>query len=180
MELISWEDGNNNHSLIILYIKLIESWSSIPRVSVEGVVVTMSHGVITMTTLIVAVIMIDVTTDVITIDAMIDVTMTDVTDTTVIVVDATREIIVVALDLHVNGTFTCYCSYIPLLITSRYERPRSTQYRLLIDNLPSGINWTDLKDYFRTAGNVTYANVDRDDYRKGYAIRYYVKLSCVL
>lgn len=36
----------------------------------------------------------------------------------------------------------------------------------MIENLPSGVNWQDIKDYFRTAGNVTYADVDRQDPHK--------------
>jgi RNA recognition motif-containing protein len=42
-----------------------------------------------------------------------------------------------------------------------FSAPRSTKFRLLIEGLPSGCNWQDLKDYFRTAGEVTYADVSR-------------------
>ncbi|KAI3659171.1 hypothetical protein MP638_006953 [Amoeboaphelidium occidentale] len=47
----------------------------------------------------------------------------------------------------------------------RFERPRNTKWRVIVEGLPRGTNWQDLKDFFRKAGEVTYADVrrDRDD-----------------
>lgn len=36
-----------------------------------------------------------------------------------------------------------------------------TGNRLLVENISSRTSWQDLKDYFRTAGEITYTNVDR-------------------
>merc|ERR1712223_624493 len=50
--------------------------------------------------------------------------------------------------------------------SSRGERrgeppgPR-TGYRLRVENISSRTSWQDLKDYFRTAGEITYTNVAR-------------------
>ena len=35
-----------------------------------------------------------------------------------------------------------------------------TKYRLIVENLSSRTSWQDLKDYFRTAGEITYTNVN--------------------
>ena len=35
-----------------------------------------------------------------------------------------------------------------------------TNYRLIVENMSSRTSWQDLKDYFRTAGEITYTNVN--------------------
>ena len=35
-----------------------------------------------------------------------------------------------------------------------------TNYRLIVENISSRTSWQDLKDYFRTAGEITYTNVN--------------------
>merc|ERR1711973_49594 len=36
-----------------------------------------------------------------------------------------------------------------------------TDYRIVVENLSSRTSWQDLKDYFRSAGEISYANVAR-------------------
>ena len=36
-----------------------------------------------------------------------------------------------------------------------------TKYRLIVENMSSRTSWQDLKDYFRTAGEITYTNVNQ-------------------
>ncbi|CAH0475419.1 unnamed protein product [Peronospora belbahrii] len=40
-------------------------------------------------------------------------------------------------------------------------RPRGTQYRVKISNLPDTISWQDLKDFLREGGDVVHSDVDR-------------------
>eukprot|EP01124_Arcella_intermedia_P033591 TRINITY_DN808_c0_g1_i2.p1 TRINITY_DN808_c0_g1~~TRINITY_DN808_c0_g1_i2.p1 ORF type:complete len:346 (+),score=38.56 TRINITY_DN808_c0_g1_i2:44-1081(+) len=46
--------------------------------------------------------------------------------------------------------------------SSRYSPPYNTEYRVTISNLPQGCSWQDLKDHFRQAGDVCFADVRRD------------------
>jgi len=41
--------------------------------------------------------------------------------------------------------------------SSRFGRPYNTEFRVLIDNISSRCSWQDIKDYFRQAGEVTFA-----------------------
>jgi RNA recognition motif-containing protein len=43
----------------------------------------------------------------------------------------------------------------------RFSPPRNTDYRVVIENLPSGCSWQDLKDHFRTIGDVCFSDVRR-------------------
>lgn len=49
----------------------------------------------------------------------------------------------------------------------RYPRPRRTSYRVIVENLSQNVSWQDLKDFMRTAGEVTYADCSRDGSGKG-------------
>ncbi|XP_065183752.1 serine-arginine protein 55-like [Sycon ciliatum] len=40
---------------------------------------------------------------------------------------------------------------------SRFGPPTRTPYRVIVENLSSRVSWQDLKDYMRSAGEVTYA-----------------------
>jgi arginine/serine-rich splicing factor 1/9 len=40
--------------------------------------------------------------------------------------------------------------------------PRRTDYKVIVENLPSGASWQDLKDHMRKAGEVGYAEVNAD------------------
>jgi len=51
--------------------------------------------------------------------------------------------------------------------SSRYGRPYNTEYRVLIDNVSSQASWQDLKDYFRQAGEVTFAKCHRERMGEG-------------
>lgn len=46
-------------------------------------------------------------------------------------------------------------------------RARSTQWRLIVENLPPRCSWQDLKDYFRKTAEVTYTEVSRDRDNEG-------------
>merc|ERR1719495_1512569 len=51
--------------------------------------------------------------------------------------------------------------------SSRYGRPYNTEYRVLIENVSSRANWQDLKDFFRQAGEVTFAKCHRERMGEG-------------
>jgi arginine/serine-rich splicing factor 1/9 len=40
--------------------------------------------------------------------------------------------------------------------------PRRTDYKVIVENLPSGASWQDLRDHMRKAGEVGYAEVNAD------------------
>eukprot|EP00762_Andalucia_godoyi_P007570 ANDGO_00860.mRNA.1 Serine/arginine-rich splicing factor SR30 len=42
------------------------------------------------------------------------------------------------------------------------DRPRAPEFRLRIDGLNPSVSWQDLKDHFKTFGEVRFAQVDRD------------------
>ncbi|TMW68658.1 hypothetical protein Poli38472_006126 [Pythium oligandrum] len=49
----------------------------------------------------------------------------------------------------------------------RFERggrnpPQRTEFRVRITDLPRGVDWRDVKDHLRTAGEVTFCNVEND------------------
>jgi len=45
--------------------------------------------------------------------------------------------------------------------------PRGSGHRLTVRNLPDGTSWQDLKDFARSAGQVSYADVDRNNPSEG-------------
>lgn len=51
--------------------------------------------------------------------------------------------------------------------SSKYGRPYNTEYRLLIENLSTRCSWQDIKDYFRQAGEVTFAKCHREKMGEG-------------
>merc|ERR1711962_619676 len=51
--------------------------------------------------------------------------------------------------------------------SSRYGRPYNTEFRVLIENVSSQASWQDLKDYFRQAGEVTFAKCHRERMGEG-------------
>lgn len=48
-----------------------------------------------------------------------------------------------------------------------YGRPYNTEYRIIIENLSTRANWQDIKDYFRQAGEVTFAKCHRENMGEG-------------
>jgi len=51
--------------------------------------------------------------------------------------------------------------------SSKYTRPYNTEHRVYINNLSSRCNWQDIKDYFRQAGEVTFAKCHREQVGEG-------------
>jgi len=51
--------------------------------------------------------------------------------------------------------------------SSRYGRPYNTDFRLIVENLSTRCAWQDIKDYFRQAGEVTFAKCHRDRMGEG-------------
>jgi len=51
--------------------------------------------------------------------------------------------------------------------SSRYGRPYNTEFRVLIDNISTQCSWQDIKDYFRQAGEVTFAKCHRERMGEG-------------
>jgi len=51
--------------------------------------------------------------------------------------------------------------------SSKYTRPYNTEHRVFINNLSSRCNWQDIKDYFRQAGEVTFAKCHREQVGEG-------------
>ena len=49
----------------------------------------------------------------------------------------------------------------------RGRPPVRTQYRVIVENLSSGVSWQDLKDYMREAGEVSYADAHRPRRNEG-------------
>jgi len=48
-----------------------------------------------------------------------------------------------------------------------HGRPYNTEWRLIIENLSSRVGWQDLKDLFRTAGEVTFTKANKDRIGEG-------------
>ncbi|KAG0089459.1 hypothetical protein BGZ93_009181 [Podila epicladia] len=44
----------------------------------------------------------------------------------------------------------------------RFRAPERTEHRVILDNLPIGTSWQDIKDVMRKAGEVTFADISRD------------------
>eukprot|EP01129_Flabellula_baltica_P004569 TRINITY_DN1597_c0_g1_i1.p1 TRINITY_DN1597_c0_g1~~TRINITY_DN1597_c0_g1_i1.p1 ORF type:complete len:226 (+),score=41.02 TRINITY_DN1597_c0_g1_i1:306-983(+) len=44
---------------------------------------------------------------------------------------------------------------------ARFSPPRNSDYRLIVENVPQSCTWKDLKDHFRRAGDVCFADVKR-------------------
>ncbi|XP_002156792.2 serine/arginine-rich splicing factor 5 isoform X1 [Hydra vulgaris] len=51
--------------------------------------------------------------------------------------------------------------------SSRYGRPYNTDFRLVIENVSTRCSWQDIKDYFRQAGEVTFAKCHREKMGEG-------------
>lgn len=51
--------------------------------------------------------------------------------------------------------------------SSRYGRPYNTEFRIVIENLSTRCSWQDVKDYFRQAGEVTFAKCHREKMGEG-------------
>jgi len=51
--------------------------------------------------------------------------------------------------------------------SSRYGRPYNTEFRVIIENLSTRCSWQDVKDYFRQAGEVTFAKCHREKMGEG-------------
>ncbi|KAF9965312.1 hypothetical protein BGZ70_005067 [Mortierella alpina] len=49
----------------------------------------------------------------------------------------------------------------------RFRPPERTEHRLIVENLAHGVSWQDIKDMMRKAGEVTFADISRDDERQG-------------
>lgn len=50
---------------------------------------------------------------------------------------------------------------------TRFGPPQRTEYRLIVENLSSSVSWQDLKDYVRTAGEVTYCDAHKQRRNEG-------------
>jgi len=48
-----------------------------------------------------------------------------------------------------------------------FSRPYNTEFRVIIDNISSQCSWQDIKDYFRQAGEVTFAKCHRERMGEG-------------
>jgi len=51
--------------------------------------------------------------------------------------------------------------------SSRFGRPYNTEFRVLIENISTRVSWQDIKDYFRQAGEVTFAKCHRERMGEG-------------
>jgi len=51
--------------------------------------------------------------------------------------------------------------------SSRFGRPYNTEFRVLIENVSTRCSWQDIKDYFRQAGEVTFAKCHRERMGEG-------------
>jgi len=49
----------------------------------------------------------------------------------------------------------------------KYGPPTRTDYRVVVENLSSRVSWQDLKDFMRTAGEVTYADAHKQARNEG-------------
>ncbi|KAF1744759.1 hypothetical protein MXB_3489 [Myxobolus squamalis] len=56
-----------------------------------------------------------------------------------------------------RGRFTYRNGY----YRDKYGAPYNTEWRLTVENLSSRVGWQEVKDFFRRAGNVTYAECHR-------------------
>lgn len=51
--------------------------------------------------------------------------------------------------------------------SNRYGPPVRTEFRLIVENLSSGVSWQDLKDSMRQVGEVTYADAHKQKKNEG-------------
>ncbi|KAF9174641.1 serine arginine-rich splicing factor [Mortierella sp. AD010] len=58
-------------------------------------------------------------------------------------------------------------NYLIQFLTYRFRPPERTEYRLIIENLTHGVSWQDIKDFMRKAGEVTFADINKDDDSQG-------------
>ncbi|KAF9183187.1 hypothetical protein BGZ51_004189 [Haplosporangium sp. Z 767] len=49
----------------------------------------------------------------------------------------------------------------------RFRPPERTEHRLIVENLAHGVSWQDIKDMMRKAGEVTFADINRDNDSQG-------------
>ena len=49
----------------------------------------------------------------------------------------------------------------------KYGPPTRTEYRVIVENLSSRVSWQDLKDFMRSAGEVTYADAHKSRKNEG-------------
>ncbi|KAI9236287.1 MAG: hypothetical protein BYD32DRAFT_419068 [Podila humilis] len=49
----------------------------------------------------------------------------------------------------------------------RFRPPERTEYRLIVENLAHGVSWQDIKDLMRKAGEVTFADINKDQDNQG-------------
>merc|ERR1712130_1005796 len=49
----------------------------------------------------------------------------------------------------------------------KYGPPTRTDYRVIVENLSSRVSWQDLKDFMRSAGEVTYADAHKNRKNEG-------------
>ena len=49
----------------------------------------------------------------------------------------------------------------------KYGPPTRTEYRVIVENLSSRVSWQDLKDFMRSAGEVTYADAHKTQRNEG-------------
>ena len=49
----------------------------------------------------------------------------------------------------------------------KYGPPTRTEYRVIVENLSSRVSWQDLKDFMRSAGEVTYADAHKTRRNEG-------------
>lgn len=47
------------------------------------------------------------------------------------------------------------------------QRPYNTEWRIIVTNLSSRVGWQDLKDYFRSAGEVTFTKANKEKIGEG-------------
>jgi len=47
------------------------------------------------------------------------------------------------------------------------QRPYNTEWRIIVQNLSSRVGWQDLKDYFRSAGEVTFTKANKEKIGEG-------------
>ncbi|KAF9546230.1 serine arginine-rich splicing factor [Mortierella hygrophila] len=49
----------------------------------------------------------------------------------------------------------------------RFRPPERTEHRLIVENLAHGVSWQDIKDFMRKAGEVTFADISKDNDAQG-------------
>ncbi|KAG0272484.1 hypothetical protein BGZ95_011764 [Linnemannia exigua] len=49
----------------------------------------------------------------------------------------------------------------------RFRPPERTEHRLIVENLAHGVSWQDIKDFMRKAGEVTFADINKENDSQG-------------